>query len=137
MKKLSIFIIVAALVLSLCGCGKTNMSPDNEKEDISEIETQKTEESAAQTKGEPEWKQFLKDYEDWMMKYAEVMKKYKDNPADSSILSDYADMMKELADWQSRAETVKNELENASPSEVAEYSAELLKIAGKMAEAAK
>jgi len=45
-------------------------------------------------------------------------------------------MITELAEWQTEAEEMEEELEDASPEELAEYSAELLKIAAKIAEAA-
>lgn len=83
-----------------------------------------------------EWKAFLQDYSDWVEDYVKIMKKYSENPSDTSILSDYADMVSELAEWQSKAEDVADELEDASPSELAEYSAELLKISTKIAQIA-
>ena len=81
------------------------------------------------------WKQFLEDYENWVDDYIEIVKKYSENPTDTSILSDYSEMVTELAEWQTEAEKLEEELEDASPEELAEFSAELLKIAAKIAEA--
>ena len=53
-----------------------------------------------------------------------------------SILSDYTDMKTEMAEWTSKAEDMEKELEDASPAELAEYSAELLRIAAKIEKAA-
>lgn len=81
-----------------------------------------------------EWKQFLKDYEVWVDDYIEIIKKYKVNPTDMSILSDYTKMASKAADWSARADEI--ELELKDTQEALEYSAELLRIAAKLAEAA-
>lgn len=97
--------------------------------DVSETSTQSTSSTV-------EWRQFLKEYEEWVDDYIVILKKYKKNPSDISILSDYTEMVTELAEWTTKTENMEKELENASPSELAEYSAELLRIAGKMSEVA-
>ena len=67
----------------------------------SESETSKPE---TENSVDAEWKQFLKEYESWVNKYAEIVKKYKENPSDISILSDYTKMMGELTKWATRAD---------------------------------
>ena len=57
--------------------------------------------------------------------YIEIVKKYSENPTDTSILSDYSEMVTELAEWQTEAEELEEELEDVSPEELAEFSAEL------------
>lgn len=150
MKKLFLSVIVAMLALTLIACGssKSDKSKLTNKEsaDTQKVETQEieessnaeddTQESISETSGEPEWKQFLKDYEAWINKYIEITEKYKNNPSDTTILTDYTEMLAELVQWQTKAEELQTELENASPSEVAEYSAELIRIAGRIAEIA-
>ena len=81
-----------------------------------------------------EWKQFLKDYEAWVDEYIAIVKKQKDNPSDMSILSDYTEMLSEMTEWTERADEIELELEDTD--EALEYSKELLRIAGKLAEAA-
>ena len=107
---------------------KTN---DSSKNDETTKETTSTQSST----DEKQWKQFLEDYEDWIDDYIKIVKKYSENPTDVSILSDYTEMITELAEWQTKAEEMEEELEEASPGELAEYSAALLKIAAKIAEA--
>lgn len=80
-----------------------------------------------------EWRQFLKDYEKWVDDYIAIVKKYKDNPTDMSILSDYTEMVADLAEWSSRADEIELELEDTDAA--LEYSQELLRIAAKLAEA--
>lgn len=45
---------------------------------------------------------FLADYEDFMNKYIEVLKKYKDDPTDTGILADYTSLMSEASTWASK-----------------------------------
>ena len=51
----------------------------------------------------------MDSYEKFFDEYVAIMKKYKANPADLSILADYAkymaqyaDMMKKMEDWESK-----------------------------------
>jgi hypothetical protein len=43
--------------------------------------------------------QWLKDYDSWATKYIEFMRKYKKNPADRSMLSDYSRLTSEMTKW--------------------------------------
>ena len=97
-----------------------------------------TEESNASEKepvvDDAEWKQFLKDYEAWVDDYIALVKKYKANPTDLTILSDYTKMAAEMSDWSARADDIELELKDTEAA--LEYSAELLRIAGKLADVA-
>lgn len=106
-----------------------NSSPEKDDESVKE-ETKTT------SSNDSSWKEFLGEYEEWVDDYIQIVKKYSENPTDTSILSDYTEMVTDLSEWQIRADEMEEELEEASPTEVAEYSAELLKIAAKIAEAA-
>lgn len=105
-----------------------------EKEDNSVDNTTSSETEKDSSGDDAEWKQFLKDYEAWVDDYITIVKKYKDNPTDMSILSDYTEMVSEMADWTERADEIELELEDTDAA--LEYSTELLRIAGKLAEAA-
>ena len=114
---------------------------DSEDEDLTDEDDSSVDETASSetendttTGDDAEWKQFLKDYEAWVDDYIAIVKKYKDNPSDMTILSDYTEMVSEMADWTERADEIELELEDTSAA--IEYSAELLRIAGKLAEAA-
>ncbi len=106
---------------------------DNAEETKLENEETTTEETSSNNK---EWKAFLDDYSEWVDEYVKITKKYSENPTDMSILSDYTDTLTELTEWKEKSDDVAEELEEASPSEVAEYTSELLKITAKIAEAA-
>ena len=133
--------LLAAIVLSATACGSQTTTQREESATSSiatETEEGKTETVKADTEEteSKEWKKFLKEYEEWVDKYVKILKKYNENPGDMSILSDYTKMAAELAKWQTKTDEVQKELEDASPEELAEYSAELLRIAAKISEAA-
>lgn len=85
------------------------------------------------TNDETDWEEFLLNYETWVDDYIAIVKKYKDNPTDASILSDYTEMVAEIAEWAERADEIKLEIEDTS--DALEYTKEVLRIAGKIAEA--
>ena len=126
MKRLLALALSLVLVLSLAACGSTETpSADDSKNPAVSGSTSENE----------EWKQFLKEYDEWVDDYIEIVKKYEANPTDTTILTDYTEMASKVADWAERAEKIEQEL--ADTEAALEYSAELLKIANKLAEAAK
>lgn len=96
--------------------------------------TTTTKDKTTKAESTVDWREFLADYEAWVDDYVEICKKYKDNPTDMSILSDYTEMMTELTEWTQKTEDM--ELSITDTDEALEYSQELLRIAGKMAEVA-
>ncbi len=150
MKKCMVAILVFALAVSLVACGGGKSSDkewddalddyseamdalDNFAETVDNIENEDSQE--AEDEDVPEWEEFLREYENWVDDYITILKKYSSNPTDMSILSDYSRMASEMAEWTTKTEKVAEELENASPSEAMKYSAELARIAAKMAQA--
>lgn len=102
MKKLLALLIIATIIFSLVSCGSND----------------------------PEWKKFLKEYEEWIDNYIEMVDKYKSNPTDMAIWEDYSEMLSELSDWSARSDEIQAELEDTD--EALEYAAEVLRIVGKM-----
>lgn len=134
MKRFLTILLTLALIFSLGACGNSAKPLSASKETADTVQEPESQKSDSYTGNAKEWKKFLKDYENWVDKYVEFLDKYADNKDDSEYWSDYAKLMKEMTDWQTRAEKVQKELENASPAEVAEYSAELMKIVAKLSE---
>jgi len=66
---------------------------------------------------------FIKDYESFVNNYITILKKYKKNPSDASILSEYTEMMQKAVEMQS----------NASNCSDAKYATKLMELANKMA----
>lgn len=135
MKKILAIMFCVLLIVSLsaCGGGESQTDKSSQSNDISNQSSEIVSEDNNQS--DSEWKQFLNDYEKWVDDYIVILDKYNKNPKDMSILSDYTEMMNEMADWTSRADKVKEELKN-SPEALKEYSDELARIASKLADAA-
>ena len=134
MKKILSLICSLALIFSLVACNtENNIKQENLSNQNPQINGEASDISN-ESSSSAEWRQFLKEYEEWVDKYIVVYNKYKSNPSDLSILSDYTDMAAQLVEWSEKTENVQKELESASSEELAEYSKELLRIAGKMTE---
>ena len=118
MKKIFALMIVFVMCLMCVACGETAGTSNAEVSNQSTVS---------------EWKQFINDYDAWADKYVEFVKKYKENPTDATILAEYTEMAAEVASWAERAEKLEKDL---TAEEAAEYSAQLLKIAEKLQEAA-
>lgn len=134
MKKILSLICSLALIFSLVACNtENNIKQENLSNQNPQINGEASDIST-ESSSSAEWRQFLKEYEEWVDKYIVVYNKYKSNPSDLSILSDYTDIAAQLVEWSEKTENVQKELESASPEELSEYSKELLRIAGKMTE---
>lgn len=77
--------------------------------------------SEKSSSGSAEWKQFLKDYEEWVDRYIEFMKKYKDNPSDVSLISEYTKFISETAEWAEKTSQYENKLKEMSSDDLNEY----------------
>jgi len=132
MKKVLSIIIVCVVSIVLVACG-TNSS--NDETDYS-FDNSNEHSNSGSSSENYEWKQFLKEYEDWVDNYVEIVKKYKANPSDVSIMQDYTEMMAEMSDWSVKTAEMEEELNKASSSELMEYSLELARIAAKITQVA-
>ena len=112
-----------------------NLYAPDKKETPQPTETTATQTSSANTEA---WRQFLKDYENWTNSYIELAKKCKENPDDLSLISDYAKIMSETAEWANKAQEYENELknDNVSSEVLTEYINTLARITQKIAEVA-
>ena len=78
-------------------------------EPSSEATTPATENKKDNNAIDPEFKAAMDSYEEFFDEYVAIMKKYKENPTDLSILTDYAtymgqyaDMIQKLEEWESK-----------------------------------
>ena len=112
-----------------------NLYAPDKKETPQPTETTATQTSSANTEA---WRQFLKDYENWTNSYIELAKKCKENPDDLSLISDYAKIMSETAEWANKAQEYEDELknDNVSSEVLTEYINTLARITQKIAEVA-
>ncbi len=82
--------------------------------------------------GSTNWKTFLKEYEEWVDEYIAITKKYKANPSDYSVLSEYTELAQKASEWSVKADDITKELKNASAAELEEYDKELSRISDKL-----
>lgn len=144
MKKAISIILSLFMVVSISACGINNVSTNGEDttnpdDTVSVVDKDASSESVDEETTAKEvkndnaaWREFLEDYEAWVDDYIAVLKKYKEDPTDLSILSDYSKMIAELANWPKRIEEVQESIMDAD--DLAEYTKEILRIAGKLAE---
>ena len=86
-----------------------NIDEDEDEEDEEEETTTKKEKSAKDTK----WKDFLKEYEEFVDEYVVIYKKYKNDPTDMGVLSDYTDMASKATKLSDKAENVKDDIKDS------------------------
>jgi len=154
MKKLMTFfgaMIFASAILTSCGWGEkkesnevtsepqtTTVDPSSsssapstsnqeDKSSSEASEASNASETPEASKGSGDCEKFCSDYEAFADEYITFMKKYKANPTDASILTEYSEMMSKAADME------KNSKDCASDVKVAQR---LSKIVAKMAKAA-
>lgn len=68
---------------------------------------------------DPDLKAFLDEYEDFIDDYIVFMKKYYKNPADITLLNEYADMMQEYSEFAEKVDAY--DTENMSDDDLAYY----------------
>lgn len=149
MKKVFLMMTAAALALAMTACGGSG----NEESEPSTAptaspiatatpapteapsETVAEQETASDTADNMDgWRQFLADYEAWANSYIEMIERYKEDPSNATILSEYTKMMQQAVEWAENAESYQSELE-ASPEALAEYCEMLARIMERIAEA--
>lgn len=126
-RTIGISVLLTAIILTGC----TNNTANNKN-------LSQTEENTVSASAEIEpWRQFLKDYEAWVDSWIEISKKYRENPKDLTIISDYTNMLSEMYEWGERADEYENELKNddMSSEEFAEYMNTLSRILIKISKA--
>lgn len=133
-------IVTLMLILNITGCNS------NSKEQLetptttntannTEVQTQQTPPASPSSENTEAWRQFLKDYEEWTDSYVEFMKKYKANPSDMNLISEYGKFVAETAEWADKAQTYEDDLkqDNVSSEIITEYMNTLARITQKIA----
>lgn len=154
MKKIALFLSVFLIGLFVVSCGMEYQYPKTdynwevtqkeetfteeqtkltEEENTAPQEEVKTQETPVASEGNGEWRKFLSDYEAWVDEYIVFMNKYKANPMDLSLLSDYMKLTAELAEWSEDASKLEEDLTTA---ELLEYQQTLLRITNKLSQVA-
>lgn len=148
MKKLIAILMLAAMTVSMAACGAEPVEPaPTQKQEISQTVPATTEaQEVPETTQAPaadteavgglgaEFKAAMDSYETFMNKYVDFMKKYQGNPTDPGLLTEYASIMSDYAEFVEDFEKWESEEMNA---EEAAYYAEVNdRVAKKLAEIA-
>lgn len=105
---------------------KSSTSIGEEKQTNNAISTPSVAPSPNPAKSENKsFRNFLAEYEKFMNKYVDFMKKYKSNPSDMSLISEYGKMIEQYAEWAKKSDNFKDKL---SGDDLAEY----LKVHGRI-----
>lgn len=135
MRKAIGIILIVSLMLMLAACGEVAVVTDNTQTQTLPVENAENEPDTStevETVETVEWKQFLQEYEAWVDDYISIVKKYEENPTDMTILTDYMEMLSNLTQWTQKADNIQGSI--LDTNEALEYSKEMLRIAGKLAE---
>lgn len=135
MRKAIGIILIVSLMLMLAACGEVTVVTDNTQTQTLPVENAENEPDTStevETVETVEWKQFLQEYEAWVDDYISIVKKYEENPTDMTILTDYMEMLSNLTQWTQKADNIQGSI--LDTNEALEYSKEMLRIAGKLAE---
>lgn len=135
MRKAIGIILIVSLMLMLAACGEVTVVTDNTQTQTLPVENAENEPDTStevETVETVEWKQFLQEYEAWVDDYISIVKKYEENPTDMTILTDYMEMLSNLTQWTQKADNIQESI--LDTNEALEYSKEMLRIAGKLAE---
>ena len=150
MKKRVLVILSAALILlSLAACGKTEAapaspapaaaqtaapaqtpSPTPEPAPTPEPTPAEEPESPAPGLVDPELKEFLDRYEDFVDSYIEFMKEYQKNPTDMNLLLKYTSILQEYAEFAAAIEAYDDE--DMSEADALYYAEVTLRCSQKM-----
>ena len=131
MKKLQLIGFALMAVMFLASCGEENNNTINtESPTIDEVEeTIEVDETIDDVENvssnNSECDEFLEGYEDFMDKYIAIIKKQKADPADMSIMTEYATILTEASEWAGKTPDCTD----------AEFVAKLSKIQMKIANA--
>jgi len=97
-----------------------------EKFDSSKSSSSDNDENESTSVSSSDCDKYLKEYEKFVLKYIDVLKKYKKNPNDPSVISDYTKMMSNANEWAEKIEDCTND---------SKYTAKILEIQTKIANA--
>lgn len=123
-------ILFASFFITSCGSGNSNSTKENVENVASPVDTSSSQNEAAvnEEPGEPtsNCDEFLTGYENYVDNYIAVLKKYKANPTDATILKDYTKLAGESTEWSTKS---------AECAGDPKYSAKLTKIMTKLSTA--
>lgn len=142
MKKTITIMLTLIMMCSLAACteASTEAITEGTKETVEEMKEVVNEEVSTEDAGDvasgirPEFKKAMDDYEAFYDEYCDFMKKYKENPSDLSLITEYADMAAKLIDMDEAFEEW--DQDDLSQEELKYYLEVSARIAEKLVDAA-
>ena len=100
--KITTLTVIFAFLIMSCGDSKTDseQATDMMESTSDEVSEELSESMDEASSSSSDCEQFCDDYEAFVDDYIEVLKKYKANPSDMSILSEYSSMMSKASSMQ-------------------------------------
>ena len=86
-------------------------SDEEEPETKAKKKAKKVKKKKVKKSSNTSFKKALRAYEKFVDEYVDFMKKYKDNPTDLDMISDYSDMLSRLQEYEEQMEGLKEELD--------------------------
>ena len=88
---------VSFLMISCSGSSSKEVVPNNKEEVSSSVVEEKS------SDGNGDCDKFIKDYEEFVNNYIVVLKKFKENPSDMTIITQYSEMAAKAANMETDA----------------------------------
>ena len=104
----------------------SNVNTESAKPKDGEAISSSNESESSAVSADVDCDQFIKDYTEFVNSYIKLLKKYKANPTDASILTEYTEAVQKASEMQS----------NASSCTDPKYAAKLMELSSKLAKAA-
>ena len=80
-------------------------SAETEMKEVNESEPEAIDAHSESSSGiRPEFKEFWDNYEDFYMRYYDILDKYENDPGDYSIMTDYIALLGDLQEWDDKAD---------------------------------
>ena len=100
--KITTLTVIFAFLIMSCGDSKTDseQATDMMESTSDEVSEELSESMDEASSSSSDCEQFCDDYEAFVDDYIEVLKKYKANPSDMSILTEYSSMMSKASSMQ-------------------------------------
>lgn len=114
-------IVMMSIMITSCGSKSTD-----------EMNTAPPQNHSTNSFDNSDWHQFLNDYEAWVDSYISFMKKYKDNPSDIKLISEYSKFLSETTEWAEKSKTYEDKLKEMSTEELNEYMSTIARILEKI-----
>ena len=134
MKKLLSVLLAFVLMLTFTACGtESGLEESSSKYDFDIDVSSAIQINTSEADGEADWKDTLKEYEEFINDYVELLEDYSKNPLDPDINKKGEEMAEKAEEWSTKMDQLSTQLKGTADE--AEFNQEILDISGKLMEA--